>query len=226
MKNHTNRYDFSAVSPSGHTLYYKIIDAEGNVELVSELNGDENMYSYQTEPCGDLVIPSTVTHNGTTYQVAVIGYSAFEGCDKLTGVTIPRTVITILNGAFGFCGIESVTIPDSVVVIGYGAFSFCSSLKSVVIPDSVADIGDYAFCGCTGLVDITIPHSVTYIGYSAFSCCSGIKSISVSGNNPCYDSRDNCNAIIDKETSILIKGCDNTVIPHSVTGIADSAFCG
>ena len=72
--------------------------------------------------------------------------------------------------------------------------------------------------------EITILDSITSIGRLAFSACSGLTSISVDVNNPKYDSRNNCNAIIETETNILIAGCKNTIIPDSVTSIGSFAF--
>ena len=98
----------------------------------------------------------------------------------------------------------SVSIPDSVTRIGTHAFYYCTGLTSVSIPDSVTSIGDYAFFGCTGLTSVTIPDSVTSIGYEAFSRCTGLTSISVDSDNSVYDSRNNCNAIIETATNTLI----------------------
>ena len=56
--------------------------------------------------------------------------------------------------------------------------------------------------------------------------CSGLEKITVESGNSCYDSRDNCNSIIDTETNTLIVGCKNSVIPNSVTSIEDGAFRG
>ena len=91
---------------------------------------------------------------------------------------------------------------------------------------SVTGIGDYAFEGCSGLTSITIPNSVTSIGGSAFSGCSGLTSVIVNGNNPKYDSRENCNAIIETQSNKLLQGCKNTTIPNSVTSIEEYAFYG
>ncbi len=128
-----------------------------------------------------------------------------------------------------------ITIPESVTYNGKTykvtgidnyAFSDCTGLTSITIPNSVTSIGYDAFSGCTGLTSITIPNSVTSIGSSAFSGCSGLTSVSVENGNPKYDSRDNCNAIIYTSSNTLITGCENTVIPNSVTSIGGSAFSG
>ena len=119
-----------------------------------------------------------------------------------------------------------VIIPDTVTSIGNYAFDDCTSLTSVTIPNSVTSINIYAFASCTGLTSVTIPSSVTSIGNSAFSDCSGLTSITADPNNTIYDSRNNCNAIIETATNTLIVGCKNTVILNSVTSIGSTAFSG
>ena len=153
---------------------------------------------------GTIVIPSSVTYEGKKYSVTNIGSSAFRNCVELT----------------------SVTIPNSVTSIGNHAFYKCSGLTSVTIPNSVTSIVDYAFRDCTKLTSITIPDSVTNIGNGAFEGCIELKTIVVEDTNPFFDSRNNCNAIIESATNTLIVGCKNTVIPNDVLSIGEGAFCG
>ena len=74
------------------------------------------------------------------------------------------------------------------------------------------------------MTSVNIPNSVTKIGDGTFRGCSGLTSIKVDSANSVYDSRGNCNAIIETATNTLISGGKNTIIPNSVTSIGDYAF--
>ncbi len=140
---------------------------------------------------------------------------------------IPNTVTSIGDDAFEICiSLTNITIPNSVTFIGSLSFQGCTGLTSIIIPNSVTTIYDGAFEDCTGLTNITIPNSVTTIGDGVFAGCSGLTEISVNSENPVYDSRDNCNAIIRTSNNELIAGCMNSFIPNTVTSIVYLAFYG
>lgn len=130
---------------------------------------------------------------------------------------------------------NTVTVPQSVTYngvtykvtsIGKGAFAVNRRLKKVNLPESVVSIQDNAFTCCDDMQSIYIPKSVKYIEYGAFYGCIGLNSVVVDKDNKNYDSRNNCNGIIETETSELIFGNQNTKIPNSVTRIGEWAFAG
>ena len=77
------------------------------------------------------------------------------------------------------------------------------------------------FFNCESLTSVKIPNSVTSIGVSAFS---DLTKIIVEEGNERYDSRNNCNAIIETESNTLVAGCASTVIPDTVEKIGKGAF--
>ena len=201
----------SVIVESGNTVY----DSRENCNAIIETASNTLIAG-----CQNTIIPNSVTS---------IGEYAFYACHPLTSITIPNSVMSIGDYAFQYCSsLTSINIPNSVTSIGRGAFDACHPLTSITIPNSVTSIGDYAFSGCYSLTSITIPNSVTSIGHSAFSGCSSLTSMVVESGNSTYDSRENCNAIIETASNTLIAGCQNTIIPNNVISIGDGAFnwCG
>ena len=150
-------------------------------------------------------------------------WSAYS--DYIKSVSIGNGVTNIADDAFFYYeSLTSITIPNSVTTIGNSAFEGCYHLASIEIPNSVTTIGERAFYNCNGLTSIEIPNSVTTIEEKAFTSCDYLTSIIVESGNTKYDSRDNCNAIIETAINTLIAGCAYTIIPNSVTAIGDYAF--
>ena len=150
--------------------------------------------------------------------------SAFSGCDGLTSVTIPNSVIYISNGysynnsyygCFSGCrSLTSVTIPNSVTSIGHFTFYECSGLATVKIPNSVTSIGGYAFYGCNSLTSVTIPNSVTSIQGSSFYGCSGLSTVTIPNS-------------VTSIGGYAFYGCSrltSVTIPNSITSIGEYAF--
>ena len=123
--------------------------------------------------------------------------------------------------------LESIIIPNNITSIEKMAFGSCTKLLSIIIPKNVTSIGEWAFENCIKLTSITIPNNVTSIGESVFYGCSNLGLIVVeTGGNTKYDSRNNCNAIIETSSNTLIAGCKNTIIINSVSTIGNNAFSG
>ena len=169
---------------------------------------------------GNIIIPETIVFNEVTYRVTSVGKQAFGNCFSLTSVVIPNSVTSIGRDAFWGCdSLKSIVISNGVTSIGAAAFTDCESLKSIVIPNSVISIEDNAFKACVSLKSIVIPESVTSIGETVFWGCDSLTSIIVAEGNTVYDSREQCNAIIETATNKLISVCKKTIIPDGVTSI-------
>lgn len=178
-------YDFSAVAPTGQTLYY---DTTASFDLDSIHNGGcayvthpntsySSPYSGFTKPTGALIIPDSVIYNGRVYLVAGINQSAFSGCGGLTSVTLPDSLVFITSGAFSNCSsLTSISIPDNVRIID-DAFKNCSNLTSIHLPDSLQYVQGNTFFNCSRLTSITIPDRAYAIGGGAFENCTSLVSV-------------------------------------------------
>ena len=170
-------------------------------------------------------LKSSITSIIIGNSVTNIGNGAFSYCSGLTSVSFGNSLTNIGKSAFYGCSsLTSITIPNGVTSIGEYAFCECIGLASVTIPNSITSIGNEAFGMCSSLTSVTIPNSVTSIGRGAFLACSEMNSINVESGNTHYDSRNNCNAIIETSSNTLIAGCKMTVIPNSVTSLGELAF--
>ena len=147
--------------------------------------------------------------------------------EQIKEFVIENGVTSICKYAFYGTRLTSIEIPASVTSIGENAFRGCTNLGSVTFAEGsqLESIGKLAFNG-TALTSIEIPASVTSIGENVFLSCNSLASMAVEDGNTVYDSRNGCNAIIEKSTNTLIFGCKNSTIPAGVTSIGESAFSG
>lgn len=248
-------YHFSAICPSGQTLYYKITDeANRYVEIsvpigfIGGVPGEnpELWYGY-TKPQGNVTIPNHVRYNGLEYTVTALGTTngsytgefggAFRDCTGLLSVVIPNTVTVIGSCAFEGCSnLNNVNIPNSVTTIEGSAFAGCISLTSVTIGNSVKSIGNYAFSGCRGLTSVTFGDSIETIAAWAFGGCTGLVSVEIPNSVKSLSGFNNCTNLasviignsVKEIVSDAFKGCLSLTcisIPNSVETIWDRAFC-
>jgi len=114
-----------------------------------------------------------------------ISKNAFSGCRNLTKITIPKSVTSIMAGAFQGCDalfegqgeikyagnwviyaepeIENVVIDNGTIGIAYEAFAGCKAIKNFTAPDSVMYIGRSILYGANEISEITLP----FIGSSS-----------------------------------------------------------
>lgn len=147
-------------------------------------------------------------------------------CKELKAVNIPESVLVIGDAVFKDChNLKSIHLPNNLREIGDSAFEY-SGLTTIDIPENVSVIGNSALRECYKLESVRISKSVLEIGGGIFVWSKKLKSIVVDPDNQFFDSRDNSNAIIEKESNTLIAGCKSTIIPSGVSVIGDEAFWG
>ena len=231
-------YDFSAVSPSGHTIYYNIVEGGYQIPRVSVTypNTSESPWGNIQRPYGNLVLPETVTYNGTTYNLAYIGSKAFQGCAGLVSVVIPSCVITIEYNSFSGCeSLTTVTINSASIAAGpynssYNLKNIFGNQVTSYTIGAVSAIGSCAFYGCTNLASVTLHHAILAIDNNAFYGCSNMYRVNITDltawlrinfvseySNPLYYAH-----------NLYLNGTKITdlTIPNGVSTIKQYAFLG
>lgn len=173
-----------------------------------------------------IVIPKSVTE---------LGSDIFYRCKSLASISVEagnpvfdsrencNAIIETATNILRF-GCRSTVVPASVVGLGETSFSGVTCLTSVDLPDGVRSIGKAAFWADEGLTSVRLSKSIVKLGTGPFVGCSKILSFVIDPENPVYDSRNNCNAIIETATNTLIQGFGTTKIPEDVVKIAPRAF--
>lgn len=145
------------------------------------------------------------------------------GCSS---TSIPKGIEAIGEFAFSHCrNLQRIVVPEGVLCIADGAFEYCSSLKEISLPATLEVLaGGSNFGYCTSLESITIPKGVCDMESDIFRGCISLQKISVDSDNETFDSRNNCNAVIDTQQDKLVAGCKGTVIVDGIKSIASRAF--
>lgn len=145
---------------------------------------------------------------------------------KVHALDLPAGLTTI--GKYAFYQMDSlntaVVVPEGVTSIGYCAFSGENQLPAITLPSTLQTMDGGVFSEDWALQSLTIPAAVRSIGSRLTEGCTSLTSIVVDANNMVFDSRENCNAVIQTATNKLVAGCHVTVIPNTVVTIGTQAF--
>lgn len=169
--------------------------------------------------------------------VVTIGEALFTYCTSLDHIHVDsrNAVFASPNGCNAIintmdstlvAGCRSSSIPPTVRHIYSFAFQGIKGLQVASLPDSLKTIGNYAFAECDSLTAIHIPATVRHIGWFSFRQCPRLVYIDIAEDNPVYDSREGCNAVINTGRAMLEQACPATIIPQSVRIVGQQAFFG
>ena len=107
-------------------------------------------------------------------NITAIGNYAFAHQSELSTITLPSSLLTIGNAAFGYAQsdkLKSIHIPSSVKTLGREVFFECYGLRTVTGGENVTDIRARAFRQ-TDVLQVDNFTSATIIGEQAFAYCS------------------------------------------------------
>ena len=216
-------FHFSAVAPTGQTLYYKIISEDDReVRITYPKAGDNfNYYDGYPKPTGVLVVPDSVEHEGVWYHVTDMNWQTFMNCDSLTSVTLPYGITEISGNAFFGCTrLTEVNLPGSVEEIGSAAFRECSSLETINLPEGVRVIWGQAFCLCTSLRTIHLPSTLENVMASAFVDCNNIDTVWIAAVEPplCGSSQYPQLPAFTDNNAVLVVPCGSESDYHNAYG--------
>ena len=153
---------------------------------------------------GNIVIPNSIQYNDVEYEVTSIGEYAFQNCQNL----------------------HTIIVSNSITKIEWHAFEGCLKLSAIRLSDQITSIDRSVFAHCVSLTKIQIPASVIFLGEDIFQDCVSLQTIIVEEGNIKFDSRRDCNAIIETDTNTLIIGCKSSKIPEGIEIIKHHAFFG
>lgn len=208
-------------------LYYEILE-DGTVRIPD----------YYDIEMTELVIPDTITYEGTDYRVTSIGEDAFSYFYGLTKVVLGNNVETLEANAFCGCSdLTEVVFGTGLKEIGAHAFEACDILEQLALPEGVETIGEEAFCSCAALEGITLPSTLLVLGDNVFFDCESLVKVSIPASVEAipFGLFTNCTAleevelaeglsVIEKESFWACESLKSLVLPNSLIFIGDRAF--
>ncbi len=213
-------------------LYYEITKLDPK-EVKVTYQEAFNMYKYwenNKKPTGEVTIPTTVEHNGNTYNVTAIGDHTFYSCKGITKVNILASITNIGEKAFYLCeGMTQINLPASITNIGKEAFAYTHHLASIQLPENLTVIEYQVFFDSDLTGEVVLPASLKECGLLAFGACKKLTAITVSTGNTYFSS--NAGVLFNNAQDTLIRypeGKTNTAytLPHTVKVVEEDAFYG
>ena len=170
-------------------------------------------------------------------NVTTIGSYFFNECNSLVSIDMPDSITSLGYDSIHNCRkLRTIKMSAQIKDISWYSFTGLDSLEEIHFTDitnwvqygiqntDVTKVYDLYLNG-EKVTDLIISSTTKFYNSDCILYgCKSIERVTVAEDNPYYDSRDNCNAIIDKSTNTLLRGFKNTTIPSSVTKIGPRAF--
>lgn len=184
-------------------------ESNGFLYAVRE-DGTAVITGYYGDPCGELVIPSTIDG----YAVTEIGNDSFSHKKGINKLNLPESVLKIGDDAFNGCsGLEEIYFSEGLREIGKQAFANCGYLHSVALPDSLTDLKPWAFFNCFALENVVVGNGLESIPSYAFEKCFILKEVSLGEN-----------VRLIEQYAFAKSGIERIYIPLSLKEVEDYAF--
>lgn len=248
------KFPFSVIDTYNYQslTFHDIYELQGYINNYSSSAQSNIAFSFTDT----ITLKTVTFQDGNDYQITSIANELFKGNTSLTKVTVLSNIITIGVRVFSGCSnlaeimmydgcttltndsndqeglfynckkLTKVTLSDYITALPKYCFYNCVKLVEVKMPSALTTLNYGIFMACSSLSSLHIPKNVTSIGNSIIQNCPSVVSLTVDSENTTYDSRNNCNCIINKSTNTLLFGSGVATIPNTVTSIANSAFMG
>ena len=205
--------------PKGTKTDYQSKTGWGSFKEIVELDENDNPVEDETEF-------TAKTIEGVEMQFKVLDATA-KTCQA--GLIINSSTSSSSDACVNTSTTGTITIPSEVngykvVRIAQSAFYGVTKATAIIIPNTVESIGKFAFAYCPSMQEFYLPASVTQLDNYALADATGRTVMRVDPANPVFDSRNNCNGIIETATNNLVAGCVTTVIPNTVKSITNAFF--
>lgn len=162
--------------------YYTFKEGEFYYNVYDEYNLQVSIGSGEEQYSGNLVIPTSVVHNGITYTVSAINEYAFRDCLDLESVTLHSGIKVIGDAAFQNTRIKNIVLPEGLIRIDRYAFSGCKYLSSIVLPKTMKEIGSYVFLDCIRLQTVDTGDGLEELGVGLFAECTALHTVHLGAN--------------------------------------------
>ncbi len=200
-----------------------IVDVGDMSSTYDEASGDE---ATKNEATFDTSVPDNYQKSGKCGDNARWYYYEDEKTLIISGTGATETESTKTGAAYSTLPFEKAVVKEGITELDNYAFAYCKSLEEISLPDTLEILNAFMFSGCEKLKSVTVPKNVSFVGTMMFDKCYALEELIVDPENKVFDSRDNCNAIVNTETNCIRVAIRTTTFSKTVTAIGGGSYSG